>query len=137
MKKRIFDSWFLFALAMGFVAGPIVAMIVANNFTGCAVMTPTGQTTTVVPYADMSVKQKSIFLMDFYNKQFDLYQMQAGKSSHTDTEKIVLNKKYDTLKKIYPYIAMYNGYADTGSAPPAEVEAALITLINSLKPGSI
>lgn len=82
-------------------------------------------------FADMSMQEKSLYLMKTYNKQYDQYvsdydKAMGRKEGPTDVEVEMLQAKYDALNELYPYIKMYMGYAEEGVLPPEDVEAACL-----------
>lgn len=82
------------------------------------------------PFSEMTVKEKSIYVMTMYNKQYDEYLALYQKNNHSEEEKKILKAKYQFLKDLNPLINLYVGYAATGEIPPAEIETRLIQLIN-------
>lgn len=81
-------------------------------------------------WIDMTPKEKSIFLMDLYGKQYDSYVALWKKTPRTEADQKTLEQKYEWLHKVYPYIDAYAGYAEGGVIPPAETEALMLELVN-------
>lgn len=105
-----------------------LALVLPLMLTGC----PSIMGGEVQSFADMSPKQKAVFVMDIYNKQYDSYLDLYRKGEWTDAEKKTLQVKYDLLQELHPYIEMFNSYAEKGVMPPADVEQALISVVNKL-----
>lgn len=82
------------------------------------------------PFSEMTVKEKSIYIMTMYNKQYDEYLALYRKDNFSEEEKKILKAKYQFLKELNPLINLYVGYAATGEIPPAEIETKLIQIIN-------
>lgn len=86
--------------------------------------------TEVKSFTEMTPKEKSIFLMTTYSKQYDDYVQLWKQPDRTEAQQEILEKKYEWLQKIYPYIDTYTTYAAGGVMPPAETERIVLNLIN-------
>lgn len=84
----------------------------------------------VKSFTEMTPKEKSIFLMTTYSKQYDDYVQLWKQPDRTEAQQEILEKKYEWLQKIYPYIDTYTTYAAGGVMPPAETERIVLNLIN-------
>ena len=85
------------------------------------------------PISQMTPKEKVTWMMGVYNSQYKDYQIQAAQAEKLTPEaKDLLKKKKGALEKVYPLIKMYDGYVQTGALPDTEVEASIISLLNSL-----
>ena len=82
------------------------------------------------PFNRMTTKEKAVYLMSMYNKQYDEYLNLYKKGNYSEAEVKVLQTKHKFLKELHPYIGLYVSYADSGQLPPEEVERKLIAIIN-------
>lgn len=83
-------------------------------------------------FSEMTTKEKAIYVMSMYNKQYDEYLSLYQKGSHTPEEKEILKTKYDLLKELNPYVGLYITYAEQNTIPTEEVEKRLIEIIKKL-----
>lgn len=83
-------------------------------------------------FPEMSPKEKAIYVMSMYNKQYDQYLALYEKGNHSEEEKRILQTKYDMLKELHPYVGIYLSYSETGVLPAATIEEKLIALINRM-----
>jgi hypothetical protein len=81
-------------------------------------------------FTDMTTKEKASFLMSVYNKQYDSYAQMWKQPDRTEEMQKVLDAKYEWLKKLYPVVDAYAGYAESGVLPPASMEDLALSLIN-------
>lgn len=102
----------------------IIAACLIRVFCSCATMQSQKS------FSEMTTKEKTVYIMSMYNKQYDEYLSLYQKGAHTEAEKELLRTKYDLLKEIHPYIAIYVNYSDTGEVPSEVIEKKLIDLIN-------
>jgi len=84
------------------------------------------------PFQELTSKEKAVYLLSMYNKQYDEYLSLYEKEDHTKEEKLILQKKYELLKELHPYIGVYLTYSETGEMPNDLVEQKLIDLIHKL-----
>ena len=84
------------------------------------------------PFQELTPKEKAVYLLSMYNKQYDEYLVLYKKGDHTKEEKLILQKKYELLKELHPYIGVYLTYSETGEMPNDLVEQKLIDLIHKL-----
>lgn len=83
-------------------------------------------------FNEMTPKEKAVYLLSMYNKQYDEYLALYKRGDHTKEEKLILQKKYELLKELHPYIGVYLTYSETGEMPNDLVEQKLIDLIHKL-----
>ena len=84
------------------------------------------------PFQELTLKEKAVYLLSMYNKQYDEYLSLYKKGDHIKEEKLILQKKYELLKELHPYIGVYLTYSETGEMPNDLVEQKLIDLIHKL-----
>ena len=108
-----------------FVLIVIIAACLIRVFCSCATIQAQKS------FSDMTTKEKTVYIMSMYNKQYDEYLSLYQKADLSNEEKETLRKKYDLLKEIYPYIAIYVNYSETGEVPSEVIENKLIDLINN------
>lgn len=104
----------------------ILDVIVILLFVGCATLSQQKS------FQDMTVKEKSVYIMSMYNKQYDEYLALYKKGDHSKEEKEILRNKYEALKELHPYIALYINYSEDREVPNDLIEQKLIALINRL-----
>lgn len=104
----------------------VVLIALVFMLASCASVAPEG----AKAWTDMSPKEKSIFLMDLYGKQYDSYVALYKKPDRTEAEQEILEEKYKWINKVYPYIDAYSSYAESGIIAPAETEALMLELVN-------
>lgn len=83
-------------------------------------------------YADMGPKERATYVMSIYNDQYDLYLREAKIPDMTEEKKEVLRQKKTLMKELYPYVGLYSEYADQGEFAPADVEMALMAIMDKL-----
>ena len=83
-------------------------------------------------FMEMTTKGKATYLLQLYNKQYEEYMNLWMKPNRTEADNKYLKDKKKALEEIYPYIDTFAGYVDTGTVPPAAVEAAALAAINKL-----
>jgi len=83
--------------------------------------------------APATPKEKAVWMMGIYNRQFDDYQSMVGRPDLTDAQKQILGQKKKTLVEAKPLIAAYDGYVQQGSVPSPELEAQITDLLNQLQ----
>lgn len=84
----------------------------------------------VKPFTEMTPKEKSVFLMTTYSKQYDDYVELWEKPNRTAAQQEILERKYEWIQEVYPYIDTYSSYAEGGIIPPAEIEKIVLDLVN-------
>lgn len=105
-----------------------VVLVVLVFLSGCAWLFPTG----TKPYEQMTAKEKSVYFMSIYNKQFDDTMSMATTPDLPDTAKQVVKVKKELLTKVKPLIGAYDLLVAGGGIPTAQQEADIIALINQL-----
>lgn len=105
----------------------VIHWFVILTFIGCATMMEAQK-----PFNEMTPKEKAVYVMSMYNKQYDEYLALYKRGDHTKEEKLILQKKYELLKELNPYIGVYLTYSETGEMPNDLVEQKLIDLIHKL-----
>ena len=103
----------------------LVVLIVAFQFIGCAAIG--GKS-----YTQMTPKEKAIQIMGIYNQQYELYLREANIPNLTEEKKDILRKKKTLMKELYPYIDMYQKYADQGVLPPTEIQMQVMSIMDKL-----
>jgi hypothetical protein len=83
-------------------------------------------------WTEMSPKERATQVMGIYNNQYDLYLREAKSENLTETKKEVLREKKKLLTELYPYLEMYASYADTDTFAPADVEMAVMKIMDKL-----
>lgn len=101
--------------------------LVAVMAIGCAMFASSAK-----PFNEMSPKEKSVFIMNLYNKQYDDYLAISAKPEKTLEDKAVLKQKYELLVELHQYVNLYVDYAENGQIPTEVVEAGLIALIEKI-----
>lgn len=105
----------------------IVCWLIVFGFIACATLQEANKS-----FDQMTTKEKAIYIMSMYNKQYDDYLSLYQKGNHTIEEKKILKTKYDLLKELNPYVNLYITYADQNTIPTEEVEKRLIEIIRKL-----
>lgn len=103
-----------------------IAILLALSilFVGCAHNTKT--------FDQMSPMERSIWMLGVYNAQYDDYKFQAARVDLDEERKAVLRVKKQILTEVYPLIAVYSGYAESGIVPAVDLETAIITNLERL-----
>lgn len=122
-KRRYLLELFVAWVLLSFISA---AALVSLN--GCAV--PGGGEPK--SFTEMNPKEKSLFLMKTYNKQYDDYIQLYEKGDWTEAEEEILRKKHAALKELYPLIDIYAAYAEEGVIPPVETEKAALLALDKL-----
>ena len=123
------------ALLIGLIIGATIALL-----QGCAAMGGKSM-------AEMKPKERATQIMSVYNDQYELYLREATMvktnevnyeslsdedKAKLEAKKEVLREKKDLMKKLYPYIGIYNGYAERGEVAPLDVEMAVMSIMDKL-----
>lgn len=93
---------------------------------GCAGRTPAPK------WSEMSPKQQATMILGVYNDQYDLYLREATSPNLTDDKRSLLREKKKALVEMYPYLKIYSDYAADGQFAPADVEIAVMTIMDRL-----
>lgn len=83
-------------------------------------------------WAQMSPKERATQLMGIYNDQYELYLREAKIENMTEEKKEVMREKKKLLTELYPYIGMYAQYAENDVFAPADVEMAVMAIMDKL-----
>lgn len=83
-------------------------------------------------WAQMNPKERATQLMGVYNDQYELYLREAKIENLTEAKKEVLRDKKKLLIEMYPYLEMYADYAKTDTFAPADVEMAVMKVMDKL-----
>ena len=78
-------------------------------------------------------KEKAVWMMGIYNRQFDDYEAMVARPDLTDAQKDILRQKKKVLVEVKPLIAAYDGYVQQGAAPSPQLEAQITDLLNQLE----
>lgn len=124
MEKTDKSEYVLSKIYYGILATLILTVFVWC-FISCATMIEAQK-----PFSEMTTKEKTVYLLSMYNKQYDEYLSLYQKGEHTEEEKEILRTKYELLKEINPYIGLYVTYSENGEIPNDLIEKKLIDLIN-------
>jgi len=87
----------------------------------------------LVPPERMSPKELATYAMGIYNAQFDDYMAKATLPDLSDSEKFVLRMKKQSLETAWPVIRTYVWFVDKGQVPSSEIQAQLISWVNSVR----
>lgn len=97
--------------------------------------------------AEMTPKERATQIMSVYNDQYELYLREAkvveAKEANIDNlteeekvkleaKKSAMREKKKLMKELYPYIGIYNGYAERGEFAPIDVEMAVMSIMDKL-----
>ena len=85
-----------------------------------------------VSYKDMTPKERATYVMSIYNDQYELYMREAKIPDMSEEKKEVLREKKKLLTELYPYIGLYSEYAEQGVFAPADVEMAVMSVMDKL-----
>jgi hypothetical protein len=107
-----------------FSLGVALVLLLASLY-GCASMG--GKS-----WAQMSPKERATQIMSIYNDQYELYLREAKIPELTEAKKEVLREKKKLLTELYPYIGMYSGYAEKDIFAPADIEMAVMSVMDKL-----
>ena len=106
-------------------------------FAGCA---PQGSK----PLSEMTDKEKSVIMFNVYNQQYTDYMTRTGFTkiegewekinsvSLTDDQKVIMKKKKEILKGVYPLILLYDSFVINNRAVDTKIEAQIFSLLDSL-----
>jgi disulfide oxidoreductase YuzD len=83
--------------------------------------------------APATAKEKAVWMMGIYNRQFDDYQVMVARPDLTDAQKEILRQKKKVLVELKPLIAAYDGYVQQDAAPSPQLEAQITDLLNQLQ----
>lgn len=83
-------------------------------------------------WAEMNPKERATQLMGIYNDQYELYLREAKIENLTEEKKEVMREKKKLLTEMYPYLEMYADYAKTDTFAPADVEMAVMKVMDKL-----
>lgn len=83
-------------------------------------------------YKEMTPQERATQIMSVYNNQYELYLREAKIPDMTEEKKEVLREKKKLMKELYPYIGVYAEYADQGQFAPADVEMAVMSIMDKL-----
>ena len=87
-----------------------LAVLVTGMVAGCAWLSSAVKT-----FEDMTPKERSLWMMSVYNKQYAEYEAAvADTSSLTEGQRVVLRLKKKALVKAWPLIKAYNAMLQTG-----------------------
>jgi hypothetical protein len=106
---------------VGVTIGALLAIVMG----GCAAMG--GKS-----YTEMTPKERATQIMSIYNSQYELYLREAKIPDMTEEKKEVLREKKKLMQELYPYIGMYNNYAEQGVPAPTDVEMAVMSIMDKL-----
>jgi hypothetical protein len=83
--------------------------------------------------APATPKEKAVWMMGIYNRQFDDYQVMVARPDLTDAQKEILRQKKKVLVEVKPLIAAYDGCIQQGTAPSPQLETQITDLLNQLQ----
>ena len=78
-------------------------------------------------------KEKAVWMMGIYNRQFDDYQAMVARPDLTEAQKEVLRQKKKILVEAKPLITAYDGYVQQGATPSPQLEVQITDLLNQLE----
>lgn len=123
MKTMIKPSRAFVVFALGFCMA--IAMVAMQ---GC----PGVMGKDVKSYAEMSPVERATYVTSIYNDQYALYLREAQIPDLTEEKKKTLRNKKNLMMQLYPYIGTYNNFAEQGVFAPADVEIALMKIMDKL-----
>ena len=101
-------------------------MVFAVLFAACATFGP------AKPWTQMTPKEKSLFFITTYNRQFDDTMKMAVLPNLTEGQKEIVRAKKAILMQAYHPIRIYESIAVSGGIPSPQDEAAILEFINQL-----
>lgn len=87
----------------------------------------------LVPPEQMAPRELATYAMATYNAQYDDYMARATLPNLSNAEKTVLRIKRESLTQAWPVIRTFAWYVDQGQAPPGELQAQLLTWLNTVR----
>ena len=104
----------------------VYLVVLAFLFPACATFGPAKSWTQMTP------KEKSLFFISTYNRQFDDTMKMAALTNLTEGQKEIVRAKKAVLMQAYHPIRIYESIAVSGGIPSPQDEAAILDFINQL-----
>ena len=86
-----------------------------------------------VPIQEMTPKQRAVYFMNIYNRQYEDYKTKAAMPDLTEDQKKILRERRAALIKVYSLIQAYDIYAAGGNTPNIEQEQQIMNLLSYLE----
>lgn len=103
----------------------VIIFLVGFFFGGCASIG-------VKPFSEMTPKEKSLFFMSTYNREYENTMAVATKPDATPTQKEMVKKKKEVLDKVWPLIRLYDWTVSKGETPGSSLETDILNFIDQL-----
>ncbi len=103
----------------------VLVVIIWSMVLGCA-------TLGMQDYSKMTPKQKAIWYMGMYNRQYADYKTQVAMPNLTADQKKVLTIRKQILTQVYPLISTYDLAVASGQPTTRAQEDAIMALFNQL-----
>ena len=109
------------SIAIGIMAGMFIAA-------GCSPVN-----VQIKPITEMTPKERATFFMAVYNDQAENYKtLTLDPTVLSDEQKQILRAKKKIMVEVYPLIALYTTYVDSGAMPDEAMEKQIIGYLDRL-----